>query len=356
MADELESVARLGLACWVGESEDPWDMRRVLGMIGDELYLVEIDGSNSDSFVRQHSQRPVSRVTTSCSCSCYRRPKLSGEIGVRIADLRGVHEQAVRRYFAAERQRVQGFLDNSWTPQFLRNMVGNTHIVELLTNAPRLDESRRGQIAKTMRLYVSDEKQAKDATEAVLKLVESNRASEPEQIRATLQHSLTDPKQATAAATHIAALLGTEEPAQLMIEWVQDAQAEIHKKEREVLAPLDEAERMVLADLTESYAQLQAAQALLTARLEAAAELTEEQDKVIEDLGAEKMFSAVKQELTKVSAAVGSALSEADGMLDSKAAAKVLGDKLRDELKKILDERPKPTETKEDDNQKTKGN
>jgi hypothetical protein len=48
MADVLERVARVGLACWVGESEDPWDTRPVLGMIGDELYLIEIDGNNRE--------------------------------------------------------------------------------------------------------------------------------------------------------------------------------------------------------------------------------------------------------------------------------------------------------------------
>lgn len=48
MADVLEEVARVGLAGWVGESDDPWDATPVLGMIGDELYLVEIDGSNRE--------------------------------------------------------------------------------------------------------------------------------------------------------------------------------------------------------------------------------------------------------------------------------------------------------------------
>ncbi|MFI5307346.1 MAG: hypothetical protein ACHQ53_08340, partial [Polyangiales bacterium] len=48
MADVPEAVARVGLACWVGESERRWDTPAVLGMIGDELYLVEIDGHNRE--------------------------------------------------------------------------------------------------------------------------------------------------------------------------------------------------------------------------------------------------------------------------------------------------------------------
>jgi hypothetical protein len=51
MADGLEEVARVGLACWVGESDDLWDTPPVLGMIGTlgaEFYLVEIDAGNRE--------------------------------------------------------------------------------------------------------------------------------------------------------------------------------------------------------------------------------------------------------------------------------------------------------------------
>jgi hypothetical protein len=53
MADVIEQVARVGLAGWVGESEDPWDEPLVLGMTGDELYLVEIDASNRERVLEE---------------------------------------------------------------------------------------------------------------------------------------------------------------------------------------------------------------------------------------------------------------------------------------------------------------
>jgi hypothetical protein len=49
MVDLLDSVERVGLACWVGKSGSLWDMPPVLGTIGDELYLVEIDTSNRET-------------------------------------------------------------------------------------------------------------------------------------------------------------------------------------------------------------------------------------------------------------------------------------------------------------------
>jgi hypothetical protein len=48
MADEFEYVARVGLAGWLGEGEDYWDTPTVLGAIGDERYLIEIDERNRD--------------------------------------------------------------------------------------------------------------------------------------------------------------------------------------------------------------------------------------------------------------------------------------------------------------------
>lgn len=44
--DEPETIARVGLAGWFGESEPNWAAVPVLGAIGDELYLIEIDADN----------------------------------------------------------------------------------------------------------------------------------------------------------------------------------------------------------------------------------------------------------------------------------------------------------------------
>jgi hypothetical protein len=50
LAEVPEEVARVALAGWVGESGDVWDTAPalVLGTIGDDLYLVEIDESNRE--------------------------------------------------------------------------------------------------------------------------------------------------------------------------------------------------------------------------------------------------------------------------------------------------------------------
>jgi hypothetical protein len=49
-----EAVARVGLACWVADRTDVWDTPpAVLGTIGDDLYLVEIDANNRERIVSE---------------------------------------------------------------------------------------------------------------------------------------------------------------------------------------------------------------------------------------------------------------------------------------------------------------
>jgi len=52
MVDGVEGVVRVGLAAWIGENQHRWDTETVLGTIGDDLYLVEIDASNRERVLR----------------------------------------------------------------------------------------------------------------------------------------------------------------------------------------------------------------------------------------------------------------------------------------------------------------
>jgi hypothetical protein len=64
-------------------------------------------------------------------------PHLSAEIGTRTADMQAVHTEAVRRYFALERRRVEDFFNQVWLPKFLSNFVTTTDIVKTLARDPK---------------------------------------------------------------------------------------------------------------------------------------------------------------------------------------------------------------------------
>ena len=48
MADVPEGVARVGLAFWSDRSQQGWDTEPILGAIGDQMHLVEIDARNRE--------------------------------------------------------------------------------------------------------------------------------------------------------------------------------------------------------------------------------------------------------------------------------------------------------------------
>jgi hypothetical protein len=67
MTDQPEYVARVGLAGWIGESDDEWDPPPVLGVLGEDLCLVELDASNRERILLELVERfdvadPVVRI------------------------------------------------------------------------------------------------------------------------------------------------------------------------------------------------------------------------------------------------------------------------------------------------------
>ena len=66
--------------------------------------------------------------------------------------------------------------------------------------------------------------------------------------------------------------------------------------------------------------------------------MTHEQDAALKQLHLGGQFATIKRQLGHVSDAVGSALSAAEGQVDEKAIAKVLGERLRTELRATFEE------------------
>jgi hypothetical protein len=57
MTDVPEYVTRVGLAGWIGESDDQWDPPPVLGVLGEDLYLVEIHPLNRERILLELVER-----------------------------------------------------------------------------------------------------------------------------------------------------------------------------------------------------------------------------------------------------------------------------------------------------------
>jgi hypothetical protein len=256
-------------------------------------------------------------------------PKLSAELGDRIAEMQGLHQLTLQRFFDGERQRIEEFLDQEWTPLFLRNFLGTSNLLADIAAAGFVSERDQSAIQTALVRFLRDTTEAPRATREVVVVVTRTRSAEPAAVRTVLQRFVEDAR-VDAATTHVSSLLRSEDPAILVLEWAEDAQEQINIMRRQMLDPVNEAERLATSEVAEAYAQMAHANGTITGRLEAAAKVTEQQDALLMSFGIDSAAGRIRQRLAGISGAVGSALSSArSGLEEGKGAT---------EIRKILDD------------------
>jgi len=244
-------------------------------------------------------------------------PELSGRVGDRLAEMRSLHEHAIRRMFEGERRRLDAFVDLRWTPAFLRNYVGNSDILSTVSARRTISEERESDVTGALKGYLpNDTTEASRAARAVVAAIESDRVTEPATIRRELTKYVDD-KQLDAATRHVIALLGTDDPARELIEWARHTEREIQRQRRTLHAPIDSAEDHTLAELDSAYDKLVTAQAALTARMQKAANLKQLQDDALRSVGLDTAFARVKAGALTTGAGVGRALERLEALEDA---------------------------------------
>lgn len=259
-------------------------------------------------------------------------PQLSARVGDRLAEMRSLHEHAIRRLFDGERQRVDAFIDERWAPEFLRNYVGVTDIVATVSSRKTISVDREASVAGALRSYLTDSSEAPRAARVVIAAIERERVAEPTAIRRELARFVGDDR-VDAATVHVAALLGSEDPAHELIEWARYAEREIQRQRAAMHAPIDEAEERTLTELGSAYDDLIAMQSAVTARVQAAAKLKELQDDALRGMGVQAGFERAKQRALAVGGGVSRALEQLDrldhsSLLKGTKAAEILRDAL----------------------------
>jgi len=174
---------------------------------------------------------------------------LSRTVGQRLTDLHTSHEAFVRAYFQVTRQRVEDYLADQWTPTFVADFVDKTDLMTKLENVQPLTAEQKGKLVSSL--------QAADISSA----------DQPKLIQA------------------IGNALGSTDRAKLALQFSEAAVKQIELKRKSLLSPIDELERQTLTELAGTYAQVQEAQSTVTAHLSSISKVTEEQDKVLKQLG-----------------------------------------------------------------------
>lgn len=262
-------------------------------------------------------------------------PKLSAELGSRIAEMQGLHELTLERFFDAERRRIQDFLDREWNPLFLKNFLGTSNLLALISQAGFVSESDSSKIEIVAKRYLSDSTEAGRMTRDIVAKVRGSRGEEEKQVRQVVSRFV-DNEKVDAAVTQIVSLLKSEDPGTLVLEWAQDAQQEINRKREEMLAPLDESERAAKSELAKAYGEMAQANGAVTGRLEAAARASAQQSALLSAFAVDSVGERLRLRLTGISSAVGDALAIADTALSSSNDPKTLGKTLLDALRNKL--------------------
>ena len=243
-------------------------------------------------------------------CATIRQPtvELSAEVGHRITEMERLHLLTIQRYFDAERQKVDVFLTDTWQPLFLKNFLAISGVLEKLYQTSQFSDARRKELEEAMKEYLVDPAEAGAAVGDLVDRLGESRRDEPELVRQVLNNYVED-DQLDAAAANIAALLGTEEPANIMMEFAAAAHEQIAAQRADLMKPIDQMEQEALAALSASYAQMAAAQAHVTGRLEAAAKLTTEQQLLLKGLGIEATSGKITNGLSHLSTEINKGLS-----------------------------------------------
>lgn len=195
------------------------------------------------------------------SSGCARVPSqavvLSRTVGQRLVDLQTSHEAFVKAYFQATRARLEDFLVNQWTPTFLGNFVEKSDLMNQLENVQPLTGEQKAKLV------------------------------------ASLQAAAISPSDQTKVLQAISNALGGPDRGKLVLQFSKAAMKEIEAKKKSLLNPIDELERQTLTELAKSYTQLQEAQSTVTAHLSSVSKVTEEQDKVLKQLGVLQQRDAI---------------------------------------------------------------
>ena len=262
-------------------------------------------------------------------------PQLSAELGSRIAEMQGLHDLTLDRFFDAERRRIQDFLDREWTPLFLRNFLGTSGLLTDISQVGFISARDSSAIHTAVGRYLSDTTEAGPMTRDLVAAVRGSRGGEEKLVRPVVRRFVDDAK-VEAATVHVVSLLKSEDPAVLVLEWAEDAQEQSNLKREALMAPLDEAEGVAKSELSTAYGEMAQANGAITGRLEAAARVSAQQTALLSAFHVDSLADGLRMRLAGISGAVGKALSAAGAAPgateDPNSVFATLLDALRNEL------------------------
>ena len=236
--------------------------------------------------------------------------QLSAQVGERLSEMEKIHQLAIQKYFDMEKQKVEDFLTNTWEPQFLKNFLGTSQVLDMLQNVAKIDDRGRRSIKSGIARYLTDTSEAERATKELVAKLTETRKGEDGLVRTVLTKFVENNK-LDAAVIHVSSLLGTDEPARIILDFAEAAHEEMLAQRKEMLAPIEQARAEAVASLSEAYAELIRGQSTITGRLEAAARRSKQQDELLNKLGVGQVPRELVDKMTDITNKVNKGLGAA---------------------------------------------
>lgn len=237
--------------------------------------------------------------------------QLSAQVGERLSEMEKIHQLAIQKYFDMEKQKVEDFLTNTWEPQFLKNFLGTSQVLDMLQNVSKIDDRGRRSIKSGISRYLTDTSEAERATKELVAKLTETRKGEDGLVRTVLTRFVEDNK-LDAAVIHVSSLLGTDEPARIILDFAEAAHEEMLAQRKEMLAPIEQARAEAVASLSQAYAELIRGQSTITGRLEAAARRSKQQDELLNKLGVGQVPKELVDKMTDITNKVNKGLGAAN--------------------------------------------
>lgn len=237
---------------------------------------------------------------TSCSTMGPATVELSTEITARTKDLEKTHIYAVNAYFDSERKRVEEFMEEKWIPLFLRNMLGESRILEDLKKTDTIGKKTTDNLAIAAQEYLTDPTEGQKLADEIVNKLNEKRKNEDTDIRAIVKKYVPVEK-IDVATVHFEALLHTETPAVLIMEFAAAANEQIDEQKQSLFKPIEDARLKTVEGLRKAYADIYAGQGVITGRLEAAVRRGEQQARLVDAVGGEGTAAKINEKVATFS-------------------------------------------------------
>jgi len=241
---------------------------------------------------------------------CVSAPKQTVELAEivdqQIAEMQASHEKFVRLYYDKLRNDVDHFMETTWIPHFLANVVEGTG---------ESSKRFRSDLDTAYRLATLNWEETIE-----IKGIES------EDVKRVIREAM---KKLSAQEN---ATLGI-----VLLEFAKAAQQQINERRKSLIEPIDEQEGYVLDQLRAGYADIQRGSVAIKGYLASTVKLVEQRDAVLERMGALE----TQRELLNVAVAASDAAVKAlNTARDVEAGMKDFLDefeKTKDRLRKLAD-------------------